>query len=81
MVACEGNDALAIELLLRAEAEFEGAEMALHAAVSRHRRGELSGGDEGRRLVEDALAYLDAQGVEEPARFLWMLAPFGAPMP
>jgi serine/threonine protein kinase len=81
VACCEGERTSAVLQLQRAESEFEGAEMALHAAVARRRRGEIVGGAEGDAAVRDAEAYLSAQGVKEPARFMWMLAPFGAPAP
>jgi hypothetical protein len=58
-----------------AEAGFDAADMALHAAVARSRRGGLIGGDEGRALIVSAHGWMAGQGVSNPARMSTMLAP------
>ena len=70
-----GRAARAILQLERAEAAFEHAEMALHAAVARRRRGELVGGAEGERLTMDADGWMNGQAIAKPARIVEMLAP------
>jgi serine/threonine protein kinase len=61
--------------LATAEAGFETADMALHAAVARHARGALTGGDEGRALMGAANRWMTEQGVRNPARMHAMHAP------
>jgi len=59
--------------LTRAEAGFERADMALHAAAARRRRGEVLAGDEGRRLVEEADAWMASQDIRNQVRMTAML--------
>src|SRR5262249_14203117 len=54
---------------------FDAVGMGLHAAAARRRLGELLGGDEGRRLVEHADAWMTAQTIRSPARMTRMIAP------
>jgi len=49
--------------------------MALHAAVTRRRRGELMGGEAGSGLVAAADAWMSGQAIRNPARMAQMLAP------
>ena len=58
-----------------AVAGFEEADMALHAACARRRKGELVGGEEGRGLVESANATLRERGVQDVDRWTAMYAP------
>ena len=62
-------------LLASAEAGLAGADMALHAAVARRRRGESMEGDAGRDLVAAADAWMTGQGIRNPERMAAMLAP------
>lgn len=70
-----GRPGAALPLLLAAEEGFAAAEMTLHAACARLRRGEVVGGERGARLQEEARAALAALGVRSPARMAAMLAP------
>jgi hypothetical protein len=54
---------------------FERVDMHLLTAVARRRLGELRGGDEGRRLVREADAWMTRQRIAEPRRIARMLAP------
>ena len=49
--------------------------MAMHLAVARRRRGELTGGEEGADLVERADDWLRGQGVARPDLLAEVLAP------
>jgi hypothetical protein len=69
----DGDDA--ITLLDSAETGFGAADMALHAAAARRRRGELMGGDAGRSLVASADAWMSGQKIKNPERMTAMLAP------
>ena len=71
----EGDLARARELLVAAETEFERLDMTSHAAIARHRRGALVGGDEGRSLTAKSDQWMSAQGLANPARFRAMLSP------
>ena len=62
--------------LTAAEEGFRTAEMGLHAAVARRRRGELLGGDAGRSLTAEADAWMAGEGVRSPGRMTGVLAPF-----
>ena len=79
MAALRGEAPEAIELLASAESGFEAADMGLHAAAARRRRGELLGGQEGARLVADADAWMSAERVVNPARICALLVPPCAP--
>jgi serine/threonine protein kinase/tetratricopeptide (TPR) repeat protein len=70
-----GNRADALEHLGAAAEQFDGQEMALHAAVARRRMGELGQGEAGRALVARADAWMVGQGIKNPARMSGMLAP------
>jgi hypothetical protein len=77
-----GDTERAVSRFERVEAAFRQADMSLHAAVARRRRGELVGGSEGEDLVQEADAWMTAQAIRNPARFAGMLAPgmFAAPI-
>jgi hypothetical protein len=61
--------------LERAAEVFDAAEMRLYAAAARRRLGELTGGDDGRELIEKSDALLANQKVRNPERMADVLAP------
>jgi eukaryotic-like serine/threonine-protein kinase len=73
--ATRGEPERAVPLLESAEDGFVAAEMALHTAAARRRRGELVGGDAGRSLLASADSWMSSQGIKNPARMTAMLAP------
>jgi hypothetical protein len=73
--ACRGDGDRARALLVESLAALEQAELAMEAAAVRRRLGQLTGGDEGRALVEAADAAMEAQGIRRPARMAAMLLP------
>jgi eukaryotic-like serine/threonine-protein kinase len=73
--ARRGDPERALGALVAAEAKAAATGMLLHRAVVRHRRGELVGGDEGRALRDDCLAFMHAQNIKNPTRMLDMLSP------
>jgi hypothetical protein len=73
--ATRGETERALSLLEPAETGLAAADMALHAAVARRRRGELLGGDTGRGLVAAADAWMASQAIRNPERMTAMLAP------
>jgi hypothetical protein len=75
VAATRGETARALPLLESAEVGLTVAEMALHAAAARRRRGELVGGETGRGLVAAADAWMAGQGIKNPERMAAMLAP------
>jgi hypothetical protein len=69
----------AAALLGQAIERLESTGMEMHAAVARRRLGELTGGDEGRRLCARADGWLTTAGVVDRDAIVRMLAPgFGA---
>jgi hypothetical protein len=54
---------------------FDAADMALHAACARRRKGQLIGGAEGWALIEAADTTLRGQGIRNPARWAALYAP------
>jgi hypothetical protein len=73
--ATRGETASALERLESAEAGFTRANMALHAAACRRRRGELVGGTPGKELVAAADLWMSAQAIVNPSRMTEMVAP------
>jgi hypothetical protein len=75
-LACaRGDTAGARALLADAVRRLEEVDMGLHAAAARRRLGQLTGGEEGRKLIEEADAWMAAQQVRNPARMTVLLAP------
>jgi hypothetical protein len=75
-VAKAEGDAAATERALRSAIELaDEAEMALHAAASRHRLGSLLGGEAGATMLKDAEEAMRARGVRMPVRYAQMLIP------
>jgi tetratricopeptide (TPR) repeat protein len=70
-----GNPGRALTLLTEAAAGFDLADMALYAAATRYRHGQVLGGDEGREIREKADSWMASQGVFNRARMVAMLAP------
>jgi serine/threonine protein kinase/tetratricopeptide (TPR) repeat protein len=62
-----GDDETAVKLLAQAESRFQTAEMALCSAAARRRRGEITGGSAGARLVADSDRWMSSQTVRNPA--------------
>jgi hypothetical protein len=54
---------------------YADADMALLAAATRRRVGELQAGEAGARMVDDATRLLREQRVADPDRMMWVLAP------
>jgi hypothetical protein len=65
----------AIAKLALAESGFEAANMALYAATARYRRGELTGGKEGKSLMESVKLWMNKQKIKNPDRIIAMLTP------
>ena len=61
--------------LLQAEAQCTAADMALHAAVARVRRGELTRGVTGQNLIDSGLDHIRELGATRPEGFVRMLLP------
>lgn len=73
--AAHGDTAGAIAELAAAERALTNADMNLHAAVARRRRGELLGAGAGAALVEDADAWMRSREIRNPLRMAALLAP------
>jgi hypothetical protein len=70
-----GDAASAARDLERAEQGFDEANMALHAAVARRRRGEIVGGEPGAALIDAANSWMHARDIVRPDGIVDMLAP------
>jgi tRNA A-37 threonylcarbamoyl transferase component Bud32 len=73
--AVRGDTLGARRLLIEAAAAFDRLEMRLHAAATRRRLGQLTGGDEGKALLDQGTATMTAQMVRNPDRMTALLAP------
>jgi hypothetical protein len=71
----EGHTSLAERRLAGAVDGFERADMQLHAAAARRRRGALIGGDTGRQLMREAETWMAAEGIRNPVCMTRLLAP------
>ena len=78
IAAARGQDARALSALDDAIRRCEAGEMPLHAAAARQRRGELTGGDEGKALIAHAHEWMRSQSIRNPGRMAAMLAPHPA---
>jgi len=61
--------------LREAADRFEAVDLSLYAAAARRRRGEISAGEDGIRIVEAADALMKEQLIREPDRLTEVLAP------
>jgi serine/threonine protein kinase len=73
--AKRGRTESAAALMWTAATGFDDADMTIHAAATRHRLGELLGGEEGQQMIDAACAVMTRQGIREPARVTAMLVP------
>jgi hypothetical protein len=71
----EGNAVVAEERLARAVDGFDRADMKLHAAAARRRRGALLGGDSGRELMHQADEWMAAQAIRNVTSMTRLIAP------
>lgn len=70
-----GDDVSAVTLLEKALREFETADMTLYAMVTRHRLGEMIGGDRGQELREDAGEWMSRQMIRNKEKVMNLMAP------
>jgi hypothetical protein len=77
VAAARGQATRAVALAEAAESALAAADMPLHMAAVRRRRGEMIGGDGGRDLVAAADAWMTAQAIRNPARMAGTLVPRG----
>jgi serine/threonine protein kinase len=75
IAATSGKRDLAAELLEGAERDLSHAEMTLHAAAARYRRGQVIGGSAGQALTSEADLWMREKGVVNPRRVTAMLLP------
>jgi serine/threonine protein kinase len=75
IAATRGQRTQALSLLSTAERDLEACQMRGFVAAVRRRRGELTGGDEGRDLIAKSDAWMAGQQVSDPARMTNMLVP------
>lgn len=70
-----GEHAASRLLFAEAREGFRAAKMGLYETVTAWRWAELDGGEGGKAELARARAWLQGQGVREPERMVWMLAP------
>ena len=70
-----GDRERAEELLAIAAEGFASEDMALWAAVTRRRLGQVRGGADGRKLMEEADAWMSRQRILNPRRMTGMMLP------
>jgi eukaryotic-like serine/threonine-protein kinase len=75
VASIQGRTSQALHELETAEAGFLAADMALYAAVTRRRIGQLTGGGRGKELVKAADRWMLEQSIKNPARWTTMYAP------
>jgi hypothetical protein len=63
------------DLFATAAARLEAADLGAFAAAARYRQGQRTAGDEGRRLRDEAVAWLGSQDVRNPIRIITSHAP------
>jgi serine/threonine protein kinase/tetratricopeptide (TPR) repeat protein len=70
-----GDDERAVALMTQAVAGFEASDMKLYAATARRRLGEISGGDSGLELVNQADDWMSRQQIKNPSKVANLMAP------
>jgi hypothetical protein len=75
VAAARGEMAQAIEHLTAAERACERADMNLHVAAVRRRRGQIIGGGEGASLIQQADAWMTSRDIRNPANMAALLVP------
>ncbi len=73
--ATRGSRESSLPLLEKAIAGFDEADMALHAACARRRKGQIVGGEAGKALVDGADAVMKREGITLPERWTRIYAP------
>jgi hypothetical protein len=72
-----GRHEQAIRLLRHVETLGVRHEMFLHVASARRRLGELTGGDEGARLIAEGTSWMANEGIRNPDAMLRTIIPWG----
>jgi hypothetical protein len=75
LLAQRGDERGALAALLRANADFEAADMHLHATFARRLSGLLLGGEAGQKQKEAAEETLRELGIVNPAAWTQLLLP------
>jgi serine/threonine protein kinase len=70
-----GQRSRSCELLRESASRFDACDMRLNAVVARRCLGEMIGGPEGKALLAQAGAWMNAQGIQDPVRWTAMYAP------
>src|SRR5262249_39082461 len=70
-----GDRASASRHLEEAVSLFDAADMALYAAVARHRLGSVKGDESGAAMTKEAAHWMTSRGVRDPERICATLAP------
>jgi hypothetical protein len=75
IAGARGDRVGATRILAEAARAYDAADMALFAAVTRRRLGEMLGGTEGQELVAAADAWMAGQQIRNPSRATAVLVP------
>ncbi len=75
IAATRGRRDKAAALSASSESALRAADMMLYAAAAERRRGEITAGAEGARLIDSADDWMSRQRIRNPARMTAMLAP------
>ncbi len=75
VASCRRQQVAALSHLDAAARDFDAADMKLHAACARRRRGQLIGGALGQKEVDAADVYIARLGVRRPERWANIYAP------
>jgi hypothetical protein len=79
IVAWEQGNIIRAEAELRAAVTgFEATHMELFAAATRFRLGQLLDDSRKEELLQQAISTLESQRIQDPSRFVWMIAPVRA---
>jgi tetratricopeptide (TPR) repeat protein len=70
-----GRTAEALDLLTKAQRRLSAADMRLYAAAAAYRRGQLTGGDQGRAIESGAVDVLLGENVVAPLHMVGLLCP------
>lgn len=75
IAACHEDATRAIHHLQLASTRYDAADMPLHGRVMQYRLGEILGGEEGRKQIAEAVAWMRSKSIARPERWVATYAP------